>query len=106
MKKKLLFACVTLGFAAFMSSCAMVQSPVSAWAYVDVKAPLAVTGNSGGSKVGTAECSGILGLIATGDASVETAAKSAGISKIHHVDYQASSIIGVISKYKVVVYGE
>lgn len=84
----------------------MVQSPVSAWAYVDVKAPLSITGNSGSSKVGTAECSGILGLVTTGDASIQTAAKSGGISKIHHVDYHATSIVGVISKYKVIVYGE
>lgn len=101
--KKLLVICSVL---LLMSSCAMVQSPVGAWAYVNVKGPLAVTGNTGSTKVGTAECNGILGLVATGDASIETAAKSAGIKKIHHVDYEASSIIGVIAKYKVVVYGE
>lgn len=106
MKRKLLSVGMIMAVAALMSSCAAVQSPVSAWAYVDVKGPLAVTGNSGSSKVGTAECQGILGLIATGDASVQTAAKSAGISKIHHVDYESSSILGIIAKYKVVVYGE
>lgn len=101
--KKLLVICSVL---LLMASCASVQSPVSAWAYVNVKGPVAVTGNTGSSKVGTAECSGILGLIATGDASIEKAAKSAGIQKIHHVDYESSSIVGVIAKYKVVVYGE
>lgn len=89
-----------------MSGCATVQSPVGAWAYVNVKGPVAVTGNTGSTKVGTAECSGILGLLATGDASIETAAKSAGIKKIHHVDYESNSVLGIISKYKVVVYGE
>lgn len=101
--KKLLLICSVLFL---MSSCASVQSPVGAWAYISVKGPMSVTANSGSSKVGTAECSGILGLIATGDASIQTAAKSAGISKIHHVDYESNSILGIISKYKVVVYGE
>lgn len=106
MKRKLLFASVVVAVIALMSSCAAVQSPVSAWAYVDVKGPVAVTGNTGSSKVGTATCKGILGLLTTGDASIQTAAKSAGISKIHHVDYESHSILGIISDYKVVVYGE
>lgn len=101
--KKLLVICSVLFL---MTSCASVQSPVGAWAYVNVKGPVAVTSNTGSTKVGTAECSGILGLIATGDASIETAAKSAGIKKVHHVDYESNSILGIISKYKVVVYGE
>lgn len=102
MKKLFFTLCVLI----FMCSCASVQSPVGAWAYVKVKGPVAVTGNTGSSKVGTAECSGILGLVATGDASIQTAAKSAGISKVHHVDYESNSILGIISKYTVVVYGE
>ncbi|MEG0795308.1 MAG: TRL-like family protein [Odoribacter sp.] len=106
MKRKFLLGGVILAIAALMSSCAVVQSPVGAWAYVNVKGPVAVTSNSGSSKVGTAECQGILGLVATGDASIQTAAKSAGISRIHHVDYESSSILGIIGKYKVVVYGE
>lgn len=101
--KKLLFVCSVLFL---MSSCAMVQAPISGWAYTNVKGPFAVTGNGVSSKVGTAECQGILGLVTTGDASIETAAKSAGITKIHHVDYESSSIIGIIAKYKVIVYGE
>lgn len=101
--KKLLVIC---GVLLLMASCASVQSPVGAWAYVNVKGPMAVTGNTGSTKVGTAECNGILGLVATGDASIETAAKSAGIKKIHHVDYESSSILGIVAKYKVVVYGE
>ena len=101
--KKLFFAiCVV----ALFSSCAAVQSPVGAWAYVNVKGPVAVTSNSGSSKVGTAECVGYLGLVSMGDASIQTAAKSAGISRIHHVDYESNSIVGIIGKYKVVVYGD
>ena len=86
--------------------CAMVKSPVSGFIYTDVQGPEGATSNSGSSKMGTASCSSILGWIATGDASIETAAKSAGITKIHHVDYYGQSILGFWAKYTVKVYGE
>ena len=95
-----------LAVALMVSSCAVVRSPVIGGLYTDVKAPLAVTGNSGSSKVGTAEATSILGLVATGDASIETAAKSAGITKIHHVDEYAYSVLGIFAKYTIFVYGE
>ncbi len=92
--------------AGFMSGCAMVGAPVTGFLYTDVKAPLAVTSNAGSSKVGTAKMQSILGWVATGDASIEAAAKSAGITKIHHVDYEANSILGIVASFTVVVYGE
>lgn len=90
----------------FLSSCAQVKSPLTGFIYTDVKAPFAVTSNSGASKVGSAEATSILGWVATGDASIQTAANSAGITKIHHVDEQVSNVLGIFAKYKVVVYGE
>lgn len=92
--------------AGFMSSCAFVSAPVMGTLYTDVKAPLAVTSNAGSTKVGTAKMQSILGIVATGDASIEAAAKSAGITKIHHVDYEANSILGIVASFTVVVYGE
>ncbi|WP_236979624.1 TRL-like family protein [Membranihabitans maritimus] len=89
-----------------MTSCATVKSPLSGMVYSDVKAPVAVTGNSNSTKVGSSEATSILGIVATGDASIEAAAKSAGITKIHHVDEQSSSILVFFAKYKVFVYGE
>lgn len=101
--KKILIA---VGMSLFLSSCAIVQSPVSGFIYTDLKAPFAVTDNSQSSKVGTAEVKSILGIVAQGDASIEKAAKSAGITKIHHVDYHAHNIIGIVATFKVMVYGE
>ncbi len=103
-KMKTLVALVAV--VAMMSSCAMVSSPLIGAYYTDVKSPVAVTGNSGSSKVGKAEAKSILGIIATGDASVQAAAQSAGIKKIHHVDQHATSILGIIASYTVYVYGE
>lgn len=97
----LLFAAVML------SSCAAyVASPLTGFLYTDVKAPLAVTNHDAATKVGTAKAQSILGIVATGDASIEAAARSAGITKIHHVDYQGTSILGIIATFTVYVYGE
>lgn len=102
MKKIFAIACATLLFV----GCGIVKTPVTGALYTDVKDGLAVTANAGSSKVGTAEAKGYLGLIATGDASIQAAAKSAGITRIHHVDYSAKSYVGVYNVYTVIVYGE
>ncbi|MBD3183058.1 hypothetical protein GF312_12255 [Candidatus Poribacteria bacterium] len=91
----------------FLAGCAAYSvAPVTGGLYTEVKMPGVVTSNTGSSKVGTATCTSILGLIAQGDASIETAAKNAGITKIHHVDYQSKSILGIYAEFTVMVYGE
>jgi len=74
--------------------------------YTDVKGPVAVTGNSNSTKAGSAEATSILGLFATGDASIQAATTNGNISKIHHVDHHSTSILGIFSTYKITVYGE
>jgi hypothetical protein len=89
-----------------LTSCAMVTSPVSGFLYSSVKAPIDATSNAASTKVGRAKCMSILGLFATGDASISTAAKSAGITKIHHVDFENFSVLGFYATFETVVYGE
>jgi hypothetical protein len=100
---------IIIGYAAALltlSSCAMVQGPVMGAWYTDVKGPIAATGQPAkGDRSGEACATSILGLIATGDASIETARKNAGISKISAVDMSGSSILGIYAKYCTVVYG-
>lgn len=74
--------------------------------YTELKLPVAATGEVTKNKVGVAECTSILGLVATGDASIEAAMKNGGITKISHVDWEAKNILGIIGTYKVVVYGQ
>ena len=81
----------TLAFAAMMFV-GCVKSPLVGGIYTDVKDGLAVTGNAGSSKVGTAEAKGY--------------AREAGITRIHHVDYQAKSYVGVYTIYTIIVYGD
>jgi hypothetical protein len=73
--------------------------------YTDVSGPVAATGNTGGGKMGQATSTGILGF-ATGDSSIKTAAASGGITKISHVDYHTTGVLGVYAKTVVTVYGE
>ena len=93
-------------FAAALLGTGCVKSPVVGGVYTDVKDGLAVTGNAGSSKVGTAEVKGYVGLVAMGDASIQTAAREAGITRIHHVDYQSKSYVGVYTVYTIIVYGD
>ena len=108
----LLLAC---GFAALMSSgclfmgMAGAAAPVTGLAFTEVKYPLAVTnlkGDAQNLKRGEAMCTSILGLVATGDASVEAARLNGGITKIHWVDVFVRNILGLYAEYKVVVWGE
>jgi hypothetical protein len=90
-----------------LSGCAaFAVAPVNGFLYSDVQAPMTATSNSGSSKMGEAECSSILGLVAQGDCSIETAAQNGGISQIHHVDYKSTNILGIYATFTVVVYGE
>lgn len=75
--------------------------------YTELKLPVTDTGNGGnGSKTGTAECMSVLGLVATGDCSIQAAKKNGGITKVNHVDWDARNILGIIGNYKTVVHGE
>lgn len=100
---------IIVGYAATLlalSGCAMVQGPVMGAWYTDVKGPITATGQpSKGDRSGEACATSILGLIATGDASIETARKNAGVTKVTAVDMTGSSILGIYAKYCTVVYG-
>lgn len=89
-----------------MSSCAVVSSPAFGGLYSEVKSPLMVTNNKLGKKVGVGEFKSILGIVAMGDASIETIAKDAGIKRISHVDYETSNVLTFIATGKVYVYGD
>lgn len=85
--------------------------PVGYALYTDTKAPLMYSSYYGEgvksySKVGKASFTSILGLLCTGDASIEAAMKNGGITKIHHIDFEVKNILFLIATYSTVVYGE
>lgn len=100
----LLASCVAL----FAAGCA--SNPFYGGVFTQVSLPVghlhAPVDAVKSEKVGTGSCTNILGLIAVGDASLETVMKSAEITKIHHVDSSYMSFLFIFSQYTVKVYGE
>jgi hypothetical protein len=82
--------------------------PPVAFVYSKVSAPIDIDVNETrmGQKKGTAETINILGLISTGDASVQSAAKNGGIKVIRHADYEFTTVLGLYSRFTTVVYGD
>jgi len=70
--------------------------------------PVAATSNPVGSKVGVASTTQIIGFFPDGgDASIQTAAKNGGITKISTVDYRFSLVfLTFIMKHETIVTGE
>ena len=98
---------LSLVVAIFLSGCAFPISPVGiGFVYTDVKGPVNASSAPKGSKQGQAESMNVLGIVATGDSSIQTAAASAGITKISHVDFKSWSILGLFSKFTTYVYGD
>ncbi len=83
--------------------------PPTGVAFSQFNAPLDVdfqNTDMAGVKQGKAETMSILGLIAIGDASTQTAAQNGGITKIVHADYEYFNVLGVIQRATVIVYGK
>lgn len=111
MKKIKLLAMVSfLGVsAAALSGCATVAQGVGtgpASIFSNTKGPLLATSVTGkGNKRGEACSSNILGIVATGDASIATAAAMGDINDVKSVDYSATNILYVYARFCTIVTG-
>lgn len=95
--------------ASLFSGCLVAPfEPPMGMIFSDVKAPLMVDYDKAqvSPKSGRAESVCILGLVTTGDNSIQAAAAQGGIQTIEHVDYQYFNVIGVYQKTTVVVFGQ
>lgn len=94
MLKRFKMVAAVVAIVAMMSSCALTL-------------PVTATSNPVGAKVGTASATGYLGvLFFNADASIRTAAKNGGITKISTVDIKQTSILGIIVTFETIVTGE
>ena len=89
----------------FINGCAYAAMPLTAGIYGNVKFGQAVSLQSG-DKVGRACANTILGAIATGDASIETAKKNGNIRSVSTVDVESTNILFLYSTYCTVVTGK
>ena len=105
MIKRLSVFVIVSFFAMSVAGCAPVATPAIGLLYTGVAWDGGVKGATG-PKRGEACATSVLGLIATGDASVETAANSAGITDITGTDHSSTIIfLGIYGKYCTIVYG-
>ncbi len=105
MRKKLGYLSLVLFVVLFLSGCASFLP--QGILYTEVKAPVAV-GMEGVSysKVGVAKATSVLGLVATGDASIKAAMQNGKITKVKYVDYEAKNVLGLFGEYTTTVYGD
>jgi hypothetical protein len=83
--------------------------PADGFLFVSVTAPGWYPGvtNQIGAKTGSSAATGFVGLIATGDASIEAAARAGGITKIHSVANKWTKILGGLYwKFETHITGE
>lgn len=62
--------------------------------------------DTGGAKSGKACAMSILGLIAIGDGSVQTAADEGGVKTVKSIDLESFSILGVFAQLCTVTHGD
>ena len=110
MKKQTVKLSVLALIFAMLAGCAA-NSPVVGSLYTGVKHSGISTGgildNSVKSlKTGVSSCTSVLGLIAAGDCSEETARRNGGITKVNSVAHETTSFYIFFNHYKTIVTGE
>ena len=99
--------CASTYAGAYTASQSPVQSPVAGSIYTEGQGPKAATSTRvQPTKEGRATAKSILGLLGTGDASIQAAMQNGDISEIHRVDYETVNYLGLYAEFTVVVYGE
>lgn len=58
------------------------------------------------AKKGTSQARSYIGIVSQGDASIKAAMAEGGISKVHHVDYEAFNVLGFYGEHTTTVYGK
>lgn len=89
----------------FLTSCALV-TPQGGVIYHDVKYGVDATPLAEAPKTGEACVNSVLGLVASGDASIEQAKKNGDIKEVATVNAHSTSILFVYNKYCTIVTGK
>jgi len=106
-------AAVLLAFGGCTHWQAPVRPPVGLL-FTRYRAPLTadVTGVPAAGREGTASTLFVQDIILTGqglawdDASIATAAREGGLTKVYYADYEVLAVLGVFGEFTVRVYGE
>ena len=91
--KKIFFG-VALGLTCALSSCS-------------ITLPVAISSNPIGAKTGSAKADVFLRVLCFGgDASIQSAAKNGGITRVATVDMKMTDMLGLLQTYTTIVTGE
>lgn len=88
-----------------LTGCAVVRSPVSGFVVTNVQAPVAYGQNGQSEKTGTGCAISILGLVAVGDASINSAMSNGQITNVTSIDHTSLSVLGLYARFCTVVRG-
>lgn len=102
MKKILSTSAVIVAGSLLLAGCAT-PLPTGAF-YTDTKTGV-YESSPAGTKTGKACNTSILGLVATGDASIDAAKKAGGITRVTSVNYEVNNVLGFYGQYCTVVKG-
>ena len=91
--------------ASLLGGCVFASGPVFAPLAVNMTGPVSAGPAATGPKVGRADA-WVIVFFATGDASISTAMRNGGITRIHHVDHETLNLFGWFAKSTTIVYGE
>jgi hypothetical protein len=94
-----------LGIGLTVTGCQPVHAPLMGVLYLDVKGPITATA-AGGTREGKACAQSILGMVATGDASIDAAKKAGGITEVSSVDHSSNSVLGITAEFCTIVHGK
>lgn len=101
---------VVAGLMLSFAGCALnAPSPLRGGIYTDMKYPSYYAGASEqgpGSRTGSVKATQILGLVATGDTSIDAACRAGGIAQIKTVDHRYTNILGIVQTWSTDVTGD
>jgi TRL-like protein family len=80
-------------------------APIPGLLFAQTKSGKLGTASTPDVKTGTATCESILGLIATGDCSIEAAKRNGGLQNVQYTDIQVKNILGVYATYTTIAKG-
>jgi len=97
-----MFACTT-----FITGCCIPMKGTSTAAITidHIASDPVIDNNVRPVKRGEAKATAIL-MFNTGDASIGTAMRNGGVTKVHHVDYDVKNILFLYNEVLTIVYGE
>lgn len=105
MTRRILKLASAIGLVLGTGGCQSVASPAIGILASDVSWDGTATRGTIGSREGKACAQSILGLVASGDASIQAAARAGGIQTITDVDHSTKNVFGLIGEYCTIVRG-